>query len=81
MAINVKECEEMIAACKKANVKLYVGYRLHFEPHTQEIIRLAKTSSTVITSRIIARGTLLDHLRWATATLASCSCVVPVSCM
>jgi predicted dehydrogenase len=43
MALNVKECEEMIAACKKANVKLYVGYRLHFEPHTQEVIRLAKT--------------------------------------
>lgn len=43
MAMNVKECEEMIAACKKANVKLYVGYRLHFEPHTMEVMRLAKT--------------------------------------
>ncbi len=43
MAINVKEAEEMIAACKKANVKLYVGYRLHFEPHTMEVRRLAQT--------------------------------------
>ncbi len=43
MAINVKECEEMIAACKKANVKLYVGYRLHFEPHNMEVRRLAAT--------------------------------------
>ncbi len=43
MAINVKDCEEMIAACKKANVKLYVGYRLHFEPHNMEVRRLAQT--------------------------------------
>ena len=40
MALNAKEGEEMIAACKKANVKLLVGYRMHFEPHTLEIIRM-----------------------------------------
>jgi predicted dehydrogenase len=40
MAISVKEGDEMIEACKKANVKLLVGYRMHFEPHTLEIIRL-----------------------------------------
>src|ERR1700682_4801204 len=40
MAISVKEGEEMIEACKKANVKLLVGYRMHFEPHTLEIIRM-----------------------------------------
>ncbi|HET6996467.1 MAG TPA: Gfo/Idh/MocA family oxidoreductase, partial [Chitinophagaceae bacterium] len=28
MALNAKEGEEMIAACKKANVKLLVGYRM-----------------------------------------------------
>ncbi len=42
MAISVKEGEEMIDACKKAHVKLLVGYRMHFEPHTLEIIRLRK---------------------------------------
>ncbi len=42
MAISVKEGEDMIEACKKANVKLLVGYRMHFEPHTLEIIRLRK---------------------------------------
>lgn len=42
MALNAKECEEMIAACKKANVKLFVGYRLHFEPHTMELMRIVK---------------------------------------
>jgi predicted dehydrogenase len=42
MALNTKQAEEMIAACKKANVKLLVGYRMHFEPKTLEIIRMRK---------------------------------------
>ena len=33
MALNAKDCEEMIAVCKKANRLLSIGYRLHFEPH------------------------------------------------
>lgn len=40
MALNAKEGQEMVAACKKAGVKLLVGYRMHFEPKTLEIIRL-----------------------------------------
>lgn len=40
MAINAGEGESMIAACKKANVKLLVGYRMHFEPKTLEVIRM-----------------------------------------
>ncbi len=42
MALNAKEGQEMIEACKKANVKLLVGYRMHFEPKTLEIIRMRK---------------------------------------
>lgn len=42
MALNAKEGQEMIDACKKANVKLLVGYRMHFEPHTLEVIRMRK---------------------------------------
>lgn len=42
MALNVRECQEMIDACKKANRILSVGYRLHFEPYTQEIMRLGR---------------------------------------
>src|SRR5678809_1403153 len=34
MALNAKEGQEMVDACKKANVHLLVGYRMHFEPHT-----------------------------------------------
>lgn len=32
----------MVAACKQANVTLLVGYRMHFEPKTLEIIRMRK---------------------------------------
>lgn len=42
MALNAKECEEMIAACKKANRMLSIGYRLHFEPYNQEMMRLGQ---------------------------------------
>jgi predicted dehydrogenase len=39
MAVNAREAEAMVNACKSANVKLLVGYRMHFEPKTLEIIR------------------------------------------
>ncbi|HEY5407437.1 MAG TPA: Gfo/Idh/MocA family oxidoreductase [Ginsengibacter sp.] len=42
MAVNAKEGQEMVDACKRANVKLLVGYRMHFEPKTLEIIRMRK---------------------------------------
>jgi predicted dehydrogenase len=42
MAINAREGQDMIDACKKANVKLLVGYRMHFEPKTLEVIRMRK---------------------------------------
>ncbi len=40
MAITVEDCDKMIAASKKANKFLSVGYRLHFEPHNLEMKRL-----------------------------------------
>lgn len=42
MAISVEECDEIIAACDAAGVKLSVGYRLHSEPNTQEIKRMVR---------------------------------------
>ena len=42
MAMSVKECQEMIDACKKAGVKLSIGYRLHFEPFNQEAARVGQ---------------------------------------
>ena len=42
MATSVKDCEEMIRACKDAKVQLAVGYRLHYEPYHLEIKRLGQ---------------------------------------
>ncbi|MEO5581780.1 MAG: Gfo/Idh/MocA family oxidoreductase [Saprospiraceae bacterium] len=42
MAINAREAQEMIDACRQAKVKLLVGYRMHLEPKTMEIIRMRK---------------------------------------
>ena len=38
LGLNAKEGQEMVDGCKKAGVKLLVGYRLHFEPKNLEII-------------------------------------------
>lgn len=40
MGLNAKQGQEMVDACAQAKVKLLVGYRMHFEPNTQEIIRM-----------------------------------------
>lgn len=40
MSVNAADAKEMVDACNKANVKLLIGYRMHFEPKTLEIIRM-----------------------------------------
>jgi predicted dehydrogenase len=40
MSVNAKDGQEMVDACKKAKVQLLVGYRMHFEPKTLEVIRM-----------------------------------------
>jgi len=45
MAVNAREGQEMVDACKQAGVKLLVGYRMHFEPHTLEVIRMRKAGN------------------------------------
>lgn len=42
MAMNAQECRDMIDACNRNGVKLSIGYRMHFEPNTQEIIRMRR---------------------------------------
>ncbi|MFD1257498.1 Gfo/Idh/MocA family oxidoreductase [Mucilaginibacter terrae] len=42
MALNVADCREMIDACKKADRLLSIGYRLHFDPYHQEVMRLGQ---------------------------------------
>jgi len=42
MAMTVAECQQMIDACKKNNVTLSIGYRMHHEPNTKQIIKYRK---------------------------------------
>lgn len=39
MALNAKEGKEMVDYCKTAGVQLLVGYRMHLEPKTLEVVR------------------------------------------
>ncbi|TGE23683.1 Gfo/Idh/MocA family oxidoreductase [Hymenobacter aquaticus] len=42
MAPTADECRRMITAMQKAGKKFSIGYRLHFEPHHQEMMRLGQ---------------------------------------
>ena len=42
MASSVEECRAMIKACEDNKRRLSIGYRVQFEPHTQEVIRLGQ---------------------------------------
>jgi predicted dehydrogenase len=42
MAVTVKECEQMIGACRKHRVKLMIAYRLHFEEINLKTIDLIR---------------------------------------
>ncbi len=42
MALNAREAQEMVEACRQAGVKLLIGYRMHFEPKTLEIVRMRR---------------------------------------
>ena len=42
LANTVADCNAMLAACRTNRVRLSVGYRLQFEPHYDELKRLAR---------------------------------------
>jgi predicted dehydrogenase len=66
MAISVKECDAMIAACKAAGRKLAIAYRLHFEPNNLELVRLArqKTLGSVKVIEASAGFPIGDPKQW-----------------
>jgi len=43
MAVTVGECRQMITACRKAQVKLMIAYRLHFEALNLAAVDLARS--------------------------------------
>ena len=52
MANSVADCDAMISACAKSNVKLSIGYRLQFDPHHIELDRLAREKDFGVLSRM-----------------------------
>src|SRR5215218_7429258 len=66
MAVNAREGQEMVDACKKANVKLLVGYRMHFEPKTLEIIRMRNAGDLgkVLFFQGLSGFTIGDPTQW-----------------
>jgi len=45
MAVSAAECEAMIAACRKAKVKLMIGYRCHFEQYNLHVIEQVRSGA------------------------------------
>lgn len=68
MAMNAAECREMIAACEQNKVKLSIGYRLHFEPNTQHVMKLGQEEVFGPVLQISCgagyRNTYFDHWKW-----------------
>lgn len=42
MATTIADAQQMVDVCKKADRLLSVGYRLHFEPHNQHMMKLGQ---------------------------------------
>ena len=53
MATSSREARDMVAACARANVKLMIAYRMQYQPHAREAIRLTRSGA-------LGQVTLLD---------------------
>lgn len=58
MAPSVAECQHMIDVCAQAGRKLMIAYRVHFEPHNVEALRLLREGTIGELKLIVA-----DHMR------------------
>src|SRR4051812_29471451 len=66
MAITVEQCDRMISACKEAGKMLSIGYRLHFEPYNQEMMRIGNEKPFGQIKKIIAAHGMEDTNGWRT---------------
>ncbi len=65
MATSLADCQAMIDACKKADRKLGIGYRLHYEPYNLEMMRLGQKEIFGPVQKIItANGQQLEDGDW-----------------
>lgn len=56
MAMTLEECQNIINACQKNNVKLSIGYRLPHEPNTQTVIGYAASKPYGAIKSVIAEA-------------------------
>lgn len=56
MANSVKECQQMIDACKQANRKLMIAYRSQYEPHHRSMIRMTRNKEFGVVKTIVANN-------------------------
>lgn len=54
MAVSAADCRRMIAAMQRAGKKFSIGYRLHFEPHHREMMRLGQQQVLGPVRRLVA---------------------------
>ena len=66
MANTVEECQQMISAGEKAKRKLMIAYRLQYEPHHREAIRMARAGELGQLCDVIASNgqTQGDPTQW-----------------
>ena len=64
MAVTVEDCDRMIAACKDAGKMLSIGYRLHFEPYNQEMMRIGKEKPFGNIRKLMAENGMADSKGW-----------------
>ncbi|AUD02537.1 Gfo/Idh/MocA family protein [Spirosoma pollinicola] len=56
MANSVQECQAMIDACKKADRKLMIAYRIQYEPHNKMVREMVQTEKFGKVKSIIANN-------------------------
>lgn len=65
LATSVDDCHRMIDACRDADVKLSVGYRLHYDPFNKEMMRLGQDKVFGEVTKIIADDSMkLEKPEW-----------------
>lgn len=69
MASTSDECRRMVDACERANRKLMIGYRVHWEPHNVEAVQLLRKGTIGTIRQIVGQhGMTLDpstpHGEW-----------------
>ncbi|MDP9162575.1 MAG: Gfo/Idh/MocA family oxidoreductase [Pseudomonadota bacterium] len=66
MATSPRECRDMIAATRAANVKLMIAYRMQYQPHAREAIKMARGGKlgTVVLMDLINNQNQGDPTQW-----------------